>query len=155
VAHPAVVGGVIAVIAVFAALSLVPAPALVGYNVSVQTTLSETCLLGICSYSVQSVQASTSGPATVLDWSGWFGVTLGLGACAFSCQYKVVASTNGGQTATASESKFLGNVADFNKQDSQSFSIAYVPGGQNQVTVTLYLNGASEAVGSATLCVGC
>ena len=93
--HWAVYAGVGIGIAVLA-LSFVPVPGL--YNVTVPVTLTETCILFVCSYGANSVNPTTTGAATLIDWGGWFAPTGNLGACAIGCTYKVTVTMSGPAT---------------------------------------------------------
>lgn len=132
------------------------------YNVRVAPTVSETCVLFSCSYEVQSIAHCVSGGASAIDlpgWLGWGGCTpkgsIGsgapnLGTCAVKCTYEVKTTISGPSTfsASASESKFVGNVLTLNVDDTLTFSFAYVPAGHYSVTTDLYVNGATVATGS-------
>ena len=152
--HPVVIGGV-AVLVVFAALVFLPLPwvGLNYYNVTVTTTISETCVFGICSYGVSSVNPSVSGPATVIDLGGLFGIGLGVAPPCINCQYKITASLSNGQSASASETKFISSVFTFNQQDTLNLAIAYVPGASYNVQVTVVLQGSQVASGSGSIVV--
>ena len=123
-------------------------------NVTVTTTISETCVL-FCSYSVQSVNPTVSGPATVLNIWGWFGIgnPLNIAPPCINCQYKITATLSNGQSASASESKFISSLINFNVQDTLNLAIAYVPGGQYGVSVVVTQNGGEIASGSGSITV--
>jgi hypothetical protein len=145
---------IIVAVIVVVALLFVPLPwiGLNYYNVNVKTTLGETCFIA-CSYSVQSVNPSVAGPATILDIGGWFPGANIAPPC-INCQYKVVAQLSNGQSTSASESKFVSNLLNIDYTDTLTMAIAYVPAGTYPVTVTVFLNGASVAQGSGSLTVG-
>jgi hypothetical protein len=145
---------IIVSIAAVLALLFLPLPwiGLDYYNVEVKTTLGETCIIA-CSYSVQSVNPSVTGPATILDIGSWFPGFSVAPPC-INCQYKVVAQLSNGLSTSASESKFISNLFNVNYQDTLSMAVAYVPAGSYGVTVTVYLNGANVASGTGNLNVG-
>jgi hypothetical protein len=155
---PLLTGVVIVSIAAVLALVFLPLPwiGLDYYNVKVDTTLGETCFIA-CSYSVQSVNPSVTGPSTVIDICALLGSSCPGASVAppcINCQYKVVAELSNGQSTSASESKFVSNLINIDYQDSLSMAIAYVPAGSYGVTVTIYLNGANVASGTGNLNVG-
>ena len=138
------------------------------YNATITTTVSETCVLGICSFQVQSIQPCDSGSATVLDLGAWFGYAKcspmrsvgqsgpNLGACIVDCTYHVTVTMKGpgSFSASASETKLIGNVWTINLWDTLSFNFAYVPAGQYAVTSTLSVNGGSVAAAAGNICIG-
>ena len=140
-------------LAVFGALVVVPMPwyGLNYYNVTVTTTIGETCVL-FCSYSVQSVNPVVSGPATLIDLPGWLGIQ-GVAPPCISCQYKVTISLSDGQSTSISESKFVSNLVNFAYTDTLSGAILYVPSGSYGVNVDLTLNGNLVASGSSSITV--
>lgn len=142
--------GVIALIIIAAVIALVFIP-IPGYsNVRVTTTLGETCVIA-CSYSVQSVSGTVTGSSTFIDLGAWF--TLGVAPPCIDCQYKVTASLSNGQSASASETKFVSNLFNVNYQDTLTMSIAYVPVGSYTVTVSITLQGSVVATGTGSLMV--
>lgn len=150
--RPVILGIIVAVVVVVLLFLPLPSLGIPYYNVEVQTTLGETCVI-ICSYSVQSVNPSVTGPATVVDVFGLFGIGLNVAGPCINCQYKIVAELSNGQSASASESKFVSNLFNIAYTDSLTMSIAYVYAGSYGVTVTIYLNGDNVAQGSGTLVV--
>jgi len=151
------VGRVLVAVAVIlvavVALIFVPLP-LVGlnyYNVNVETTIGETCFI-FCSYSVQSVNPTVAGPATVIDLPGWLGFNVA--PPCINCQYKVTATIgNTGITASASETKFISNLINIAYTDTLNLAMVYVPGGTYTVSVVVTLNGGTIATGSGSLTV--
>ena len=169
-AHPAVVGGIIVGVALVLVLSFLPLTWLgvEDYNATITTTVSETCVLGVCSFQVQSIQPCDSGSATLLDWAAWFGLahctpmgSVGqsgpaLNGCAVGCTYEVRVSMTGpgSFSASASETKLIGNVWSINVWDTIHFDFAYVPAGPYSVTSTLLVNGGTVASASGNICIG-
>lgn len=153
--HPVVLGSIIALVAV-GALSFVPLPfvGLQYYNASVTTTLSETCVLGICDYGMPSLSGTTTGPAYAIDWAGWLGIGFSVAGPCIGCEYKLTVTFPGGPSAVASEEKFVPNLFSINQQDTLTMSFAYVPAGTYSVSAVLQLNGATVATGSTTVVVG-
>lgn len=152
--HPKLLVLIIVAVLAVVALLFVPLPwiGLNYYNVRVETTLGETCLI-FCSYSVQSVNPSVTGPATILDIGGWF-PGFSVAAPCINCQYKVTVSLSNGQSTSASESKFISNLVNFAYTDTVNLGIAYVPAGSYGVSVVVTLNGGTIATGSGSLTVG-
>jgi len=145
--------GVIVGLVAFAVLVFTPMP-LAGLNyhdVSVSTTLGETCFI-LCSYSVQSVNPSVVGPSTFIDLPGYLGIQ-GIAPPCINCQYKVTATLSNGQSASVSESKFISNLINIAYTDTVKMSILYVPAGTYGVSVVLTLNGANVAQGSGSITV--
>lgn len=153
VGNPALIA--VAVLGTLAVLTLLPMP-LIGlpyYNVKVTTTIGETCVFA-CSYSVQSVNPSVTGGATILDIAGWLGIGQNIAGPCLDCQYKVTAALSNGQAASVSETKFVSNLINFAYTDTVSLSIAYVRAGTYGVTVTVSLNGGTIATGTGSITVG-
>lgn len=148
------VGAVAAAIAIL----FVPLPwvGIHDYTATVQTTISETCVIA-CSYSVQAVNPGVTGTATV--WTGivaWADPSaLGIAGPCLDCQYKVTATLSNGQSASIGETKFVSNLLNFGYTDTLTLGFAFVPAGSYGVTVTVTLNGGTIATGSSTLCAGC
>lgn len=144
------VGAVVVVVA----LIFIPLPwiGLNYYNVNVQTTISETCII-FCSYSVQSVNPAVTGPSTIIDVPGWLGWGYNIAAPCLDCQYKVTATigSNAGLSASVSETKFISNLLNFGYTDTLNLAIAYVPGGTYTVSVVVTLNGGTIATGTGSL----
>ncbi len=148
----ALYGIVAVVIAIFLLFLPLPWVGLNYYNATVTTTVSETCVI-FCSYSVQSVSGALTGPATVIDIWGLFGIGLSISPPCISCSYKVTATLSNGQSASVAESKFVSNLFNINYQDTLVLGLAYVPGGTYTISVLVTLNGGSIATGSGTLVV--
>jgi hypothetical protein len=149
--HPVATLAIVGLVA-FGVLVFLPMPTLgLDYqNVSVSTTLGETCFI-FCSYSVQSVNPSVIGPATFIDLPGWLGYSVA--PPCISCQYKVTMSLSNGQSTSVSESKFVSNLINVAYTDTVTGSILYVPGGTYSVSVVLTLNGNNVAQGSGSITV--
>jgi hypothetical protein len=145
---------VIALVVIVVGLIALPLPwiGLSYYNATVTTTISETCVI-FCSYSVQSVNPTVTGPSTVIDIWGWFGIGLGISPPCLNCQYKVTATLSNGMTSSASESKFVSNLLNINYQDTVNLGFSYVGAGTYPVQVAVTLNGGTIATGSGTLVV--
>ena len=141
----------VAIVVAFLVLVFLPIP---GYsNVQVQVTLGETCILGFCYYSVNSVNPTVTGSATVIDLAILFPSLFGqsiAGPC-ISCQYKLTVALSNGQSASGSETKFISNLFSINQQDTVTLGIGYVNAGTYGITATLALNGATVATGSSSV----
>lgn len=135
-------------------LSFVPLP---GYsNATVTVGSYEVGVLVGAVFGITSVNGATTGPATILDWSGLFAhsnsVTFGV-----SLAWTMTVCLNGptGVCDTKSTDQWFGSVPFIGSQvtASNSFSFAYLPDGNYSVSVTLTGNGQS-ATGSGSFCVG-
>jgi hypothetical protein len=147
---------VILALGILAVLLFLPLPwiGLPYYNVEVQSTLSETCVI-YCSYSVQSVNPSVIGAATAIDLSALFPGIWSVTPPCVACQYKVVSSLSNGQSGSGSETKFVSNLFNYDYTDTVTFLISYVPAGSYTVSTQIYLNGqAVGSPGTASLTVG-
>ncbi len=142
-----------AVFLLFASVVPMPDYGVQEYNLEVATQLSETCVAFVCSYSVVSMDTTNVGGATLIDWGGWFGQGLSIGACVIGCTYKLTVCYQT-SCAVASETKFIGNVGNYNSQDTVTQTLSYLPPGTDYITAILTLNGATEATGFANACVG-
>lgn len=126
------------------------------YTVKVQTTISETCFIA-CSYSVQAVSPTVTGPSTVfsaiLAWAD--PSALGIAGPCLNCHYQVTASLAGGPSASVGETKFVSNLLNVGYTDTLTLGMGFVPAGNYAVTVTVTLDGGTIATGTSSVCVGC
>lgn len=139
------------------AASVVPLPSVVGYNVSVTVGFQEVSYIIQNYFSITSVQGQTNGAATLLDWGGWF-AGLNTGPPALEAQFSATVCVGGTHCSTKTASQWFPTVPFINGaslSSSDTFNLAQVPGGTQQITVTLSQSGSQVASGSGSMCVGC
>lgn len=133
-----------------AALSFTPLPG--RYNVQVTVSTEEISLLVTTYFQINSAGARVTGSSTVLDWGAWFG---GFTSPTLSATFSETV-TLGGVSSTKSVTQFLPTLpTNTNLGATDTFSLAYVPQGQQSGTVTLTENGSPVATDTFSLCVGC
>lgn len=133
-------------------LSVVPLP---GYcNVSVTVTNSEVPVLVGEYFTISSVNPSVSGRATALDWGGW--LPAGFAWATVGSQFTEKVSVGPSSTQKA-ETQLLPSLPTGSSelQADDTFSLAYVPAGEQPVTVTLDAGSTVVATGSSSINVGC
>ena len=152
VAHPWILAAVGTALALVL-LSVIPLPWLGVHECNVATTVSmtEVQVVLVSYYQVNSVSPVVSGPSTIINWAA-----LGFTFLQVSAQFKLTVSLSNGQSATASETKFLPSLpTNTNLGVTDTLTIGYVPAGSYAVTATLTDNGQSVGSGSGSINVGC
>ncbi len=136
-----------------AAASFVPIP---GYcNVSVSVTNFELSVVVGTEFEIQSISPSVTGKATALDWGGWLPAGFAWATLGGTFTERVTvgpASTSKSETQLVPSLPYL-NGAQLTATDS--YSLAYVPVGQQPISVTLSEGSSVVAMGSSSLNVGC
>lgn len=150
VAHPYVIAGIVVALLTVGALIVIPLPN--QYNVKVTVVSTEVPLVIATYFQINSVDAKVSGQATVLDVGA-----LSLAGPALQATFSMTVCV-GSQCTTASSSQWFPSVPIVNGAQvtaTNTFTVGYVPGGQQHVTATLYQNGQSVASGDSSICVAC
>lgn len=147
------VGGLI-VAAVFT-LSVIPLPN--NYNVQVVVNSTEFAAVVVVDYKITSVTATTQGHSTVLNWAT-ASIATGSANAVYTMKTCVgpICSTLSGDELFPSIP--VANGASFSQ--TNMFTLGYVPGGQQPVTVTLTItnqlpSSTTVVTGSGQVCVGC
>jgi hypothetical protein len=135
-----------------AILSFVPVPN--EYNVTVSVSSYEVGVLVGTIYGISGVSGSTTGPATVIDWTA-IGLAFAFG---ISGSFTMTVCLNGPSSHCTSKSQdqWFASVPILGSQvtATNSFQLAYVPSGSYSISVTLTDNGANPATGSGSMTVG-
>lgn len=142
----AVASAVVAVVA----LSVLPVPG--RYNVQVSTSTTEVSLLLTTYFTIGSASGHVTGQSTVLDWSGWLA---GFTSPTLSATFTETVQL-GGESSSKTVSQLLPTLpTNTNLGATNTFTLTYVPQGEQVGSVTLYENGSPIAEGSFSVCVGC
>ncbi|MDE1879522.1 MAG: hypothetical protein KGI89_03140 [Euryarchaeota archaeon] len=133
-------------------LSVAPLPN--SYDATVVVQATDVALFVGTYFSVGIQSATTVGHSPILDWT-----ILGLGFAWFALHatYSMTV-TVGGHSITKQEQGWFTSIPFLNGQQASAtdtFKLAYVPGGQQDISVSLSQNGQVVATASGTMCVGC
>lgn len=148
-----IIGVLVTAVIIIGVLSFVPYPNT--YNVQVSVTSSELSLLIVSDYNIVSVNGQTTGQSAILDWSAF-----GLGLTGPSLVSGFTMQVCVGQSHCASKSATvwfptLPIISGQSIEATDVFTIGYVPGGNQPISVSLTDGGNQVASGTGSLCVGC
>lgn len=139
------------IVASLAALSLVPAGGVAGWNVSVTVNYVVIGAFVVSSYSITGVSGITTGSSPFINWGNSLNVQV------FQVSATYVAKTCvGNQCSTLSSNSWFPSIPVVNGQSvtaSDTFNIGGVPAGHQSITTQLTSNGQVVATGSGSMCV--
>ena len=143
-----------ALAALLLVLSFAPLP---GYsNATVTVESYEVGVLVGAVFGINSVNGATTGPATVIDWSGLFAHTNSV-TWGVTLAWTMTVCVSGPTSVcdTKSTTQWFGSVPFIGSQvtASNSFAFAYLNDGTYSISVTLTGNGQS-ATGTGSMTVG-
>lgn len=139
---------VVGIVALVGVLSFTPYP---GHcNVEVTSQVFEVPAIITQYFQITGTSAQTTGQSTILDWSAWLA---GFAPPALQGEFRLVLSSDSGQSATLSSGEILPTLQGGIATDSAT--LAYVPAGAHVFSAILTENGDTVASSSTSLQVSC
>ncbi len=146
---------VLAVVGVLVVVGLSVAPYPGHCNVAVEVNVTEISLVLTTYFNIAGASATTTGPAQILDWTGWLA---GFSSPALSAQFTMTVTADSGQTTQKSETQWFPSVPFVNGATysaSDTFHLSQVPTGPHSFTIVLTQSGQTVATGSTQAQVSC
>lgn len=151
--HGLLIGAVVLAALTIGTLSVVPLPGIAGCNVQVTVGATEFSFIVGTYFAINSVSATVTGPATLLDWGAWLSVA----PPALFATYSMTV-TIAGHASTQSSSQLFPSVPVVNGAQltaTDTFNLGQIPQGQQGIGVSLSQSGNVVATGSGSVNVGC